>query len=284
MLIVKGNFGYKKDKQEQFAAIEVAEIVNRGDTDVLTNEEIVIYGYLLSSYYDAVEKRVIFRDSMRVLAGLVNIDRGVVTAAMKSLVAKGMLEKLDGGYVDNKPKKKGYIPVPKSFLLTTRITTAQKAFLLRLAALKKAGIIHETKVSNRTVASQLDISRDKVDYALAQLTATEPVWLTIEDSVVTIDYYALEQLAYAEFVTFYEDAKRQEMRLPTRLQLEFKLNTKSTRPASPAKTRLINRLEGLRQFGQSDEIELMRAAKYIKQSRLQNAEKIISAEELKLKN
>lgn len=284
MLIVKGNFGYKKDKQEQFAAIEVAEIVNRGDTDVLTNEEIVIYGYLLSSYYDAVEKRVIFRDSMRVLAGLVNIDRGVVTAAMKSLVAKGMLEKLDGGYVDNKPKKKGYIPVPKSFLLTTRITTAQKAFLLRLAALKKAGIIHETKVSNRAVASQLDISRDKVDYALAQLTATEPVWLTIEDSVVTIDYYALEQLAYAEFVTFYEDAKRQEMRLPTRLQLEFKLNTKSTRPASPAKTRLINRLEGLRQFGQSDEIELMRAAKYIKQSRLQNAEKIISAEELKLKN
>lgn len=281
---VKGEFKPFGRKQ-QFAAMEVSELVNtkkglNKDYQVLSNVEIVVYGYLLISYYDTKEKRVIFRDSISQLAALVNIDRHTTASALTSLLDMGLIQRLPGGITTKKAVKKNYIPVPKGFLLSPLVTTSQKAFLLRLAALKKAGILSELDSTESSVARDMSISRLTVVSTVKSLLHIEEAsWIYIKDDVIIIDYSELHAIVQDGFEEFYANEIKAEQRLPSKLQLEFNLNNKVKRKPSKLKTELIMRLHLLRALPATDKIELLKAKKYLQQSRLTLAANIIKKQE-----
>jgi ABC-type sugar transport system ATPase subunit len=116
-------------------------------------------------------------------------------------------------------------------------------------------------------------------------------WMTYKDNVLTIDYDHLREMVVKDFIDYYKRnkfkssaRKRAEERLSTQLQVKYKLNNKATRKGSPKKKTLILRLEKLQMNHLADQLELLRAEKYIKQSRLTNAESILDKIDESLKS
>jgi len=278
-ILVEKTFEFLPGEMAQYAALDVESFMS--DTQ-LTNAEIVIYGYLLVSYYNPEEGRIKFTDSVRVLAALVNISRKTTAEALDGLVDKKMLKKVKAGYLDANPGKKKYIAVPKEFLLTTKLTTSQKAFLLRLAALKKAGVVKETKITQKELAENMKVSTSHISHTLVKLLDDIPTWINVYEGMIVINYHKITRMAVNEFIEYYEQSIKDVVRLPTRLQLEFKVNTSVTKKPSEAKMELINQYDLLRH--EADPVQLMKAKRYIMQSRLTLARKILNKETQRLNN
>jgi len=288
-LKIEGSLGYSTDYGHyQFAALEVTDLIQvqkkvHEGYRVLTNVEIVVYGYIVTDYYNRKSRRVLFNDTPETLADYINIDYRSVKSALDSLTALGMLKKLVGGYTTRTTIKKDYIAVPLAFLISPIVTTAQKAFLLRLAALEKAGALSELEVSGAQIARSTNVPVSSVRKSIQSLVGVEDApWMTYKDNVLTIDYDHLREMVVKDFIEYYKRnkfkstaRKRAEERLSTQLQVKYKLNNKSKRKGSTKKQGLILRLEELQMNHLADQLELLRAEKYIKQSRLTNAENIL---------
>jgi len=287
----KGSFDYKPEgKIHRFAAMEVSELIHKPDKmptnyRALTNVEIVVYGYIITTYYDKRSRRVLFNDTINLLADYINIDEHSVSKAINSLLDLGMLIQLKGGITAKKTSKKNYIAVPQAFLVSPIVTTAQKAFILRIAALKKEGAITEVEVTGTSIAKEINSAESTVRKSIKSLIGVEDApWLTLSDNILTVDYDYLKEMVINDFVDYYLHDKKHTRskkhvakgeRLKTQLQVKYGINNKAKRKGSERKRKLILKLEELKKHHLADKVELLRAEKYIKQSRLTNAEKIL---------
>jgi len=194
-----------------------------GDSDnILTDAEIVVYGYITLSHYNFKEKRTIYKGSIHRLALAVSIKDANVKTALDGLVAKKMLKKLKAGYEVLGSKLKGnYVMMIKEFLLSTQLTTTQKAFLLRVDALRREGLITENKISNGNLGVLLSMNKTTVRNTLARLTGADYLvdWVSKEGTDIVLDYDLLKKSVRKELSEEVVDSREKVERLQTNHQL-----------------------------------------------------------------
>lgn len=273
-----------KGKKVQFAALEIERLIGASGVvteSSLNDAEVVIYAYILMAGYRKSEKRVIFDESIRYLASVLTISKQRVQNTLKSLAAKGLLKKIKAGYAGITSKKKQrYLVVMKPFLLSTVLSTSQKAFLLRLAALQEGGYITGEEVTTNTeLSDRLNITTKTIATTLKKLHATDVSWMKIVDDKLIIDYYMLKVEVADNLADRVEGYERD---IDTRLQLEFRVNTTATRKPSKKKSGLILQLDELRKNPAADMFAIGVAVKYLNQSRLTLAINILDKEEERL--
>ncbi|MCK5788333.1 MAG: hypothetical protein KAH32_05015 [Chlamydiia bacterium] len=283
---IKGNFNADvKGKKVQFAALEVMNLIN--DKGVvtessLTDAEIVIYAYILIVGFRGNERRVVFDESVRFLSGVLNIDRGTTKKALLTLEEKKMLTKMEAGYTTPPGKKnKKYLIVMRPFLLSTDLTTGQKAFLLRIAALQEGGHLTSQVVTNKEISDRLDITTRTVSSTLKKLVDTNVSWMSVENGQVTIDYTTLKLEVAENLATRVEEHERN---LSSGLQIEYNVNNHAKRKPRKKKAALILRIEALRANKYADTLIIGVIVKYINQSRLSRAEAKLAAEEKRVED
>jgi len=282
--ILKGTLPFE-GKGKRFAAVHVENAVKvNDDSEILNDTEIVVYAYLLVAYYDVKQRRVIFTDTTQRLALLINIRRESVTKALGSLIAKGFLKETESGaLLVPKPVKRNYIIISEAFLLAPVLTTKQKAFLLRIAALQRAGILKrednaspeddEQSIDSTTLRKKLDMSRQTLNNTIVALSqSVDAEWLTVTNDTIYIDYTHLTNIVNKFFEDYYKESIQPGSTM-TKDQLE-EYGLTSLRGVSKRKLDIISRIEHIRNSNVGEYLpELLKAAKYAKESRLKLAQK-----------
>ncbi|MCK5787504.1 MAG: hypothetical protein KAH32_00690, partial [Chlamydiia bacterium] len=191
---IKGKMNFEASKGDKFAKFMNDKLV-LGD-DILTNTEIVVYGYMLFGSYQHGSKRNIFKKSPGYIATSVVVDPRSVEKALGGLVEKKMLKKIKAGYEIIGERLRGdYVMVTKEFLISTQLTTAQKAFLLRVDALRREGLIKDNTISYSGLATLLTVSQPLISKTVKKLLGKDyqVKWIYTKDTTVVIDYDKLKE-------------------------------------------------------------------------------------------
>jgi len=189
-----------KETNVQYTKVQNHKLITTkktGESGVLTDQEIVIYAFIGMTSYNFRTKRTIYKGPLNRLAVALSISKAKVKESIEGLIKKGMLKKVYTGYEIIGTRLKGdYIMVKKTFLITKILTTSQKAFLLRVDALRREGIIKEDRISNNQLGPLLNVSKEAVRKTLNTILLKQKEdtlkWIMLEDGEVLVDYSLLD--------------------------------------------------------------------------------------------
>jgi len=205
----QGKMNFKAEKGDKFVKIHNNKLVDSGDNyvpEMLTNEEIVIYGYMALDSYVKEDSRKLCKKTDWELSVNLTIDVRTIKDKIQSLEIKGMVKKLKSGVYEilGERLKGDYVMVTRSFLISRLLTTAQKAFLLRLDALRREGLMTGDKISQSKVAALLFMGTPAISKLLSKMVSKneglEIAWAYREDNDIVVDYEALRAIVENELV------------------------------------------------------------------------------------
>ena len=259
-----------KETGGQFVKLQNNKLI--GSTkNVLTDAEIVVYGYIALSSYNFKEKRTLYKGSVHRLALAVSIKDVAVKESLAGLVKKKMLKKLKAGYEIAGARLKGnYVMMIREFLLSTQLTTTQKAFLLRVDALRREGLIQENSISNGNLGVLLNMNKTAVRNALTRLDGKDYLveWIRKDGKDVVLDYDLLKESVRKELT---EEVVESREKLE-RIQVSSQLLRYGRIDITKRRKELLDRVDALYSDG---EITLTKAKviySYVKQGRLKLVE------------
>jgi ElaB/YqjD/DUF883 family membrane-anchored ribosome-binding protein len=223
---IQGEMNFDAKKGDKFGKLINNRLVGSEDDLMLTNEEIVVYGYMLFDGYSPRTKKTISKRSAWEISVSVGIHIDTVKECFKSLESKKMIKnvpkrgrgsKNDGAIwfeIIGEAFKGNYVMVTKSFLISQQLTTAQKAFLLRLDALRREQLITGNHVTQGRLAALLFISRQSVSSMIKKMLGSSynVKWIYIEEdtSDVIIDYEILKRSVSEELANEAEKLRKEE--------------------------------------------------------------------------
>jgi len=205
----EGKMNFKAEKGDKFVKMHNSKLVESCDDcvpEMLTNEEIVLYGYMALDSYVKEDSRKLCKKTDWELSVNLTIDIRTVKDKVKSLETKGMVKKLGNGTYEilGERLKGDYVMVTRSFLISRLLTTAQKAFLLRLDALRREGFMIGDKISQSKVAALLFMGTPAISKLLSKMVSKnkdfEIQWAYKEDKDIVVDYDALRAIVENELI------------------------------------------------------------------------------------
>jgi Mn-dependent DtxR family transcriptional regulator len=263
------------------------------DTDErLDDGEIIIYALIFIKGYSNRKRQSRYTGGITKLAAMSAMRWHAVKEALDALEAKGLIKKTKDAFVSIKPRpKKNYLMVSSAILMSKVLSVQQKAFILRLAAIK-ASSQEDVIVNNTEIASILQVHRNTVSNTFNQMISVkwnkvwndkfsdlastrETAWITIQSSEVVINFDILHMLVTRELNEELIDYRQKEMRSISNKKIHevtandpdniwLKVHGKTTEK----KRKIINDIEELRADGVISTEKAITLLNYVLQSRL----------------
>ncbi|MCK5788522.1 MAG: hypothetical protein KAH32_05965 [Chlamydiia bacterium] len=281
MAKLKGTLRYNA-KETSLAFFSMSTEYLLTSEDRLGDSEIVIYALILIKGYLHDKTYSKYTEGITSLAAMSTMSWHSVDRALGGLITKGMLRKKGKNYISTTPKQSSkHLMVSSAMLMSKKLTVPQKAFILRLAAIKES-VPGDVLINNSEIAVILDVHRSTVVNTLSTMEKSgiwHKQWITTENEQLVVDFDILQELVSDELNDELLHYREEEVK-----NISFKdiisddpdnLWLKVHGKTSNKKRRLINDLETLRVRGVITISKANKLLEYIRQSRLSYVQQFI---------